>query len=54
MACCSVALASAQLNGDGFYRVQNSTSTRYITVIDNKSKGVDACRPRLTCIPLRL
>ncbi len=29
------ATASAQLNGDGYYRVQNYTTGRYITVIDD-------------------
>ena len=28
--------ASAQLNGDGFYRVQNNMTERYIYVLDDK------------------
>ena len=28
----------AQLNGDGFYRVQNAKSKRYATIVDNKAK----------------
>ena len=31
--------AAAQLNGDGYYRVKNFKSERYIVLIDNKSKG---------------
>jgi len=31
----------AQLSGNGFYRVKNFKSERYITMIDNKSKGGD-------------
>ena len=29
--------AMAQLTDDGFYRVQNYTTNRYISIIDNKS-----------------
>ncbi|MDE6269535.1 MAG: hypothetical protein K2M12_01605 [Muribaculaceae bacterium] len=32
------ATASANLNGDGYYRVQNSKTERYIYVLDNKGK----------------
>ena len=31
----------AQLSGNGYYRVQNFTSTRYIIMIDNKTQGAD-------------
>ena len=31
--------ASAQLSGDGYYRVQNLQSSRYIYMIDNKTTG---------------
>ena len=31
--------AAAQLNGDGYYRVQNFKSERYVMMIDNKTKG---------------
>lgn len=33
--------ALAQLGADGYYRVKNFKSQRYIIMIDNKSKGVD-------------
>ena len=32
--------ALAQFSGDGFYRVQNARSDRYLAFVDNKSKGV--------------
>lgn len=31
----------AQINADGYYRVKNFTTNRYITVVDNKTKGID-------------
>ena len=31
----------AQINGNGYYRAKNYTTERYITVVDNKSEGVD-------------
>lgn len=31
----------AQINADGYYRVKNYTTNRYITVVDNKTKGID-------------
>ena len=34
--------AMAQYTGDGYYRVQNMRSERYIVMIDNKSKGFNA------------
>lgn len=34
--------AVAQLNGNGFYRVQNQRTERYIILVDNKSKGITA------------
>lgn len=34
--------AMAQYTGDGYYRVQNMSSSRYIVMIDNKSKGFNA------------
>lgn len=33
--------AMAQIDGNGYYRVRNFTTERYIVVVDNKSKGVD-------------
>lgn len=33
----ATAPACAQLNGDGYYRVQNVTTGRYISLVDNKS-----------------
>jgi len=38
--------AMAQLNGDGYYRVQNFKTKRYITVLDNKSQGVNVSSTR--------
>ena len=31
--------AMAQINGDGYYRVQNRQTTRYLVMIDNKTQG---------------
>lgn len=42
LASCLVVPSMAQLNGDGYYRVQNFKSGRYIIMIDNKSKGASA------------
>ena len=36
LANCIVLCAFAQLNGDGYYRVKNVASGRYITVKDNR------------------
>lgn len=33
--------AQAQINGDGYYRVQNEVSKRYMSLTDNTSTGVD-------------
>ena len=33
---CTINCALAQLNGNGYYRVQNKQTQRYIRVIDNK------------------
>ena len=33
--------ANAQINGDGYYRIQNVKSGRYMTLCDNHSKGID-------------
>lgn len=33
--------ASAQLNGDGYYRVKNAVTGRYIYIIDDKSNGIN-------------
>lgn len=33
--------ASAQLGDDGYYRVQNFSSNRYIIIVDNKTKGAN-------------
>ena len=33
--------AMAQLGADGYYRVQNQTSKRYIIMVDNKTKGAN-------------
>lgn len=31
----------AQITADGYYRVKNYTTNRYLTVVDNKTKGID-------------
>lgn len=36
VAALSAATSWAQLNGDGYYRVQNEKTTRFITVVDNR------------------
>lgn len=36
----------AQLSGDGYYRVQNFKTKRYISIIDNKSQGVNVTSTR--------
>lgn len=41
LALLSTAPSMAQLNGDGFYRIQNVTTGRYMTLCDNHSKGVN-------------
>ena len=33
--------ANAQINGDGYYRIQNAKSGRYMTLCDNHSDGID-------------
>lgn len=38
----SVLPSFAQLNGDGYYRIKNKTTGRYMTLCDNHSKGVNA------------
>ena len=42
LATCLAVPSLAQLNGDGYYRVQNFKSGRYIIMIDNKTDGVNA------------
>ena len=37
----TAAPALAQISGNGYYRAKNYTTERYITVVDNKSEGVD-------------
>lgn len=32
--------AAAQLNGDGFYRVQNTSTNRFIVLLDDKTNGI--------------
>lgn len=41
LACISGLTASAQINGDGYYRVQNATTKRYMSLTDNTSRGID-------------
>ena len=38
--------AVAQLNGNGYYRVQSKTSDRYIVMIDNKSTGYNTSQQK--------
>ena len=38
--------AIAQLNGNGYYRVQSKTSDRYIVMIDNKSTGYNTSQQK--------
>lgn len=42
LACASGLAAHAQLNGDGYYRIQNSDTKRYMSLCDNHSRGVNA------------
>ncbi len=37
----ATATSYAQLSGDGYYRVENSSTKRYVYVTDNKSTGID-------------
>lgn len=37
----SVLPSFAQLNGDGYYRIKNKTTGRYMTLCDNHSKGIN-------------
>lgn len=41
LACASVFTAHAQLNGDGYYRIQNVKTGRYMTLCDRHSRGVN-------------
>ena len=40
LSCLTVLPAAAQMFGEGFYRVQNYNTKRYITIVDNKSYTV--------------
>ena len=42
IACISGLTAHAQLNGDGFYRIQNVNTGRYMTLADRHSRGANA------------
>lgn len=42
LACISGLTAHAQLNGDGFYRIQNVKTGRYMTLADRHSRGANA------------
>lgn len=39
MACLAGHSVHAQLNGDGYYRIQNVKTSRYMSLCDNKSAG---------------
>ena len=41
--------ANAQLNGAGYYRVQNSSTGRYMSLSDNTSRGVDMVSTSADC-----
>ncbi len=41
LACFSGLAAHAQLNGNGYYRIQNVVTERYMSLSDNHSQGVD-------------
>ncbi len=40
IACLAAPSVQAQLNGDGYYRIQNVKTQRYMSLCDNKSAGV--------------
>ena len=42
LACISGLTAHAQLNGDGFYRIQNANTGRYMTLADRHSRGANS------------
>ena len=42
LACVSGLTAHAQLNGDGYYRIQNVKTGRYMTLCDRHSRGVNS------------
>lgn len=41
LACLTGLSAQAQLNGDGYYRIQNAITKRYMSLTDNHSDGVN-------------
>ena len=45
----------AQFNGDGFYRIQNASTDRYLTIVDNRaSVNLATTNPDLAAIlPIR-
>lgn len=41
LACISTIASFAQLNGNGYYRIQNAKTGRYMSLCDNHSDGID-------------
>lgn len=41
LACISGVTAQAQINGNGYYRVKNATTQRYMSLTDRTSRGID-------------
>lgn len=41
LACMAMLPINAQINGDGYYRIKNAITGRYMTLCDNHSKGID-------------
>lgn len=41
LACIAMLPTNAQINGDGYYRIKNAVTGRYMTLCDNHSKGIN-------------
>ena len=52
LACCVLLSAHAQLNGNGYYRVKNVASNRWMSLCDNTSTGVDYNSTTIDCAAL--
>lgn len=52
LTCCVLLSTHAQLNGNGYYRVKNVASNRWMSLCDNKSTGVDYNSTTVDCAAL--
>lgn len=49
LATAALVSANAQLNGAGYYRVKNASSNRYMSLVDNTSRGVSTVSTSADC-----